>query len=439
MVGAATLLALLSMVIYYRAHRLTHGTRSLKGDERNEGVSLEGSSISSSGTNKNPSQSSASISFHQSHSLAQMGSAYDQGDTSSVPQKSKNHLESIRKDEGLTSPMSLLSSSNPSPSKSPISSENPGAMRVKSPDKLAGDLHLFDGSLTFTAEELSCAPAEVVGRSCHGALYKATLDSGNVLAIKWLKEGIAKGKKDFAREVKKLGSIRHPNLVSLQGYYWGPKDHEKMLISKYINGQCLAFYLQESEPRKLQSLSLDDRLRIAVNSARCLNYLHNERAIPHGNLKSTNILLEPPNMNPLLTDYSLHRILTSAGTAEQVLNAGALGYRPPEFASSSKPCPSLKSDVYAFGVILLELLTGKSSLDIVSADQGVVDLTDWVKLLSEGNRSSECFDKLLVDTPNVEAPRVLDEILQVALKCILPASERPDMKTVFEDLSTVAL
>ncbi|KAJ6906667.1 LRR receptor-like serine/threonine-protein kinase [Populus alba x Populus x berolinensis] len=190
---------------------------------------------------------------------------------------------------------------------------------------------------------------------------------------------------------------------------------------------------------KLRSLSLDDRLRTAVNVAWCLNYLHNERAIPHGNLKPTNILLEPPNMNPLLTDYSLHRILTSASTAEQVLNAGALGYRPPEFASSTKPCPSLSSDVYAFGAILLELLTGKSSPEIVSADPGVVDLTDWERLLSEENRSSECFDKLLMDTTNVQAPRVLDEMLQVALRCILPASERPDIKIVFEDLSTVAL
>ncbi|KAJ6369014.1 hypothetical protein OIU78_001396 [Salix suchowensis] len=437
MVGAATIIALLSMVIYYRTHWPTHGTRSLKGDERSEGVQQEeGPSISSSIINKTPSQLPASLSFHQSSSLAQMGSAYDPGNTSSVPRKSIEHLKSITKDGGLTS--TYLSSSNASPSNSPLSSETPGVLRVKSPDKLAGNLHLFDGSLAFTAEELSCAPAEVVGRSCHGALYKATLDSGYVMAIKWLKEGIAKGKKDFAREVKKLGSIRHPNLVSLQGYYWGPRDHEKMIISKYVDAPCLAFYLQESEPRKLQSLSLDDRLRIAVNVARCLNYLHNERAIPHGNLKSTNILLEHPNMNPLLTDYSLHRILTSAGTAEQVLNAGALGYRPPEFASSSKPCPSLKSDVYAFGVILLELLTGKCSWEIVSADSGVVDLTDWVRLLSEENRSSECFHKLLMATPTAEAPRVLNEMLQVALRCILTASERPDMKTVFEDLSTIA-
>lgn len=194
----------------------------------------------------------------------------------------------------------------------------------------------------------------------------------------------------------------------------------------------------ETEPRKLPPLSLDERLSIAVTVAQCLNYLHNERAIPHGNLKSTNILLEPPNMNALLTDYSLHRILTSAGTAEQVLNAGAIGYRPPEFASSSKPCPSLKSDVYAFGVILLELLTGKSSREIASADP-VVNLTNWVRLLAEEKRSNECFDKLLLNMPNIEVPRILNEMLQVALRCILPASERPDMKSVFEDLSMVVL
>lgn len=194
----------------------------------------------------------------------------------------------------------------------------------------------------------------------------------------------------------------------------------------------------ETGPRKFPPLSIEERLRIAVDVARCLNYLHNERAIPHGNLKSSNILLEAPNMNAVLTDYSLHRILTSAGTAEQVLNAGALGYRPPEFASSSKPCPSLKSDVYAFGVILLELLTGKSPGEIVCGDPGIVDLTDWVRILAFENRSGECFDEVIMDVHNVEhPPKILDDMLEVALRCILPASERPDMVSVFEDLSTM--
>lgn len=192
------------------------------------------------------------------------------------------------------------------------------------------------------------------------------------------------------------------------------------------------------EPRKLPPLSLGERLRVAVEVARCLNYLHNEKAIPHGNLKSSNILLETPNLNVLLTDYSLHRILTPTGTTEQVLNAGALGYSPPEFASSSKPCPSLKSDVYAFGVILLELLTGKSPDDIVSGIPHEVDLTDWVRLLAGESRSDECFDRLILEKRSLEHhPRVLDHMLQVALRCILSASERPDMKTVFEDLSRI--
>lgn len=185
-------------------------------------------------------------------------------------------------------------------------------------------------------------------------------------------------------------------------------------------------------------LSLAERLKISVDVARCLNYLHNKGAIPHGNLKSTNILLETTSLNTLLTDYSLHRLMTSAGTSQQVLNAGALGYRPPEFGSTSKPCPSLKSDVYAFGVILLELLTGKSSADIFTMNHGVVDLTEWVILLTAENRPNECFDKhILVDMEGLS--KGLDDMLQVALRCVLPAAERPDMNAVFEDLSMIVL
>ena len=185
-------------------------------------------------------------------------------------------------------------------------------------------------------------------------------------------------------------------------------------------------------------MSLDERLRVVVEVARCLLYLHTEKAIPHGNLKSTNILLETPNRNVLLTDYSLHRILTAAGTSEQVLNAGALGYRPPEFARSTKPCPSLKSDVYAFGVVLLELLTGRKSGEVVSGIPGMAELTDWVRFLAEHDRSNQCFENSLVDNHNGEdSYRILDDMLKVALRCTLSASERPDMKTVFDDLSSI--
>ncbi|KAK8641523.1 hypothetical protein V6N13_010923 [Hibiscus sabdariffa] len=440
LVGGAAIIALVCVMICYRNN---WQERTSKGMKRNNGKEtvLQGEySVShTSAPFRSKDSSSSSFSFHRELlSSTKKGTSYDHGNSSFVLNDPKylGHLESTRRDDELASPLSILSSSNASPSKNQFPFESSSALKVRSPDKLAGDLHLFDGSLALTADELSRAPAEIIGRSCHGTLYKATLDSGNVLAIKWLKEGIAKGKKEFAREVKKLGYIKHPNLVSLQGYYWGPKEHEKLIISNYINARCLAFYLQETEPRKPPPLSLDERLRVTIDVARCLNYLHNERAIPHGNLKSTNILLEHPNLTARLTDYSLHRILTSAGTAEQVLNAGALGYRPPEFASSSKPCPSLKSDVYAFGVILMELLTGKSSGEIFSGSTGMVDLTDWVGLLASENRAGDCFDPTILGRDNVEdTQRTLDAMLQVALRCILPAQERPDMKSVYDDLS----
>ncbi|XP_028078768.1 probable inactive receptor kinase At5g10020 [Camellia sinensis] len=413
LVGGASIIMLVALVIHYRTHS--------KGIDERKGTQQEISS-----QNVDPSTSSQLAS-----------SLHEQRETSSVVQRPKGLglPESIMKNEGLAS-----SSTNPLPSKNQDLSDNPGSLKVFSPDKLAGDLHLFDGSLVFTAEEFSCAPAEVIGRSCHGTLYKAVLDSGHVLVVKWLKEGMTKGKKEFAREAKKLGNIKHPNLVSLQGYYWGPKEHEKLIVSNYINAPCLAAYLYETDSEKLPLLSLDERLKIAVDVACCLNYLHNERAIPHGNLKSTNILIGTPGANALLTDYSLHRLMTPAGTAEQVLNAGALGYRPPEFASTSKPMPSLKSDVYAFGVILLELLTGRSSAEIISGNPGAVDLTEWVRSLDAENRSIECFDKRVLGAHNVDQPRRdLHDLLRVGLRCILPASERPDMKTVFEDLSSIVL
>ncbi|XP_050369678.1 probable inactive receptor kinase At5g10020 [Argentina anserina] len=430
LLGGGAIVAFSCVMIYYRANCQGCIKSSRKASREKNGVAPDKAedSKSSYGLHQEPSPSSAKESTH------------DASDTSSGIEKSKrlSHPETEKLEEGVFSPTSLLSPSNPSPSKRQQPFSSSAVLNTCSPDKLAGDLHLFDGSLAFTAEELSCAPAEAIGRSCHGTMYKAMLESGHVIAVKWLREGIAKGRKDFAREVKKLGSIRHPNLVSLQGYYWGPKEHEKLIISNYINAESLALYLHEVEHRQLSPLSLEERLKVSIDVARCLNYLHNEKAIPHGNLKSTNILLEAPNHNAYLTDYSIHRILTPAGTTEQVLNAGALGYRPPEFANSSRPCPSLKSDVYAFGVIMLELLTGKSSGEIVSGIPGVVDLTDWVRFLVEGNRSFECLDRLILENHSSKySPRVLDGLLQVALRCTLPASERPDIKTVFEDLSRI--
>ncbi|XP_020585466.1 probable LRR receptor-like serine/threonine-protein kinase At4g20940 [Phalaenopsis equestris] len=380
-----------------------------------------------------------SSSFSQNH-LIQSRSLSSQADQGIVSVASREAVDPVMQQQYDVNDQ-LLQKTNTITSSSSIhqsSLQHNPTLNVLSPDRLSGELHLFDNSVVFTVEELSRAPAEIIGRSCHGTSYKATLDGGHVVAVKWLKEGIVKSKKEFSREAKKLGSIRHPNLVSLKGYYWGSKEHERLLISDCIDALPLSVHLCEFEQRKMEPLPLRNRLAISTDVARCLNYLHNEKSIPHGNLKSTNILLQRAEMSALLTDYSLHRILTASGMAEQVLNAGALGYRPPEFASTSKPCPSLKSDVYAFGVVLLELITGRNAGEIVSGNPGGVDLTDWVRSMAGNEISHECFDEKIVEEGRGDGDGgVLEVLFGVALRCIRCADERPEIRTVFQELSSM--
>ncbi|KAJ0039609.1 hypothetical protein Pint_26791 [Pistacia integerrima] len=313
--------------------------------------------------------------------------------------------------------------------------EQPVKLDVYSPDRLAGELFFLDASLAFTAEELSRAPAEVLGRSSHGTLYKATLDSGHMLTVKWLRVGLVKHKKEFAKEVKKIGSMRHPNIVPLRAYYWGPREQERLLLADYIQGDSLSLHLYESTPRRYSPLSFIQRLKVAVDVARCLLYLH-DRGLPHGNLKPTNILLTGQDYNVRLTDYGLHRLMTAAGIAEQILNLGALGYRAPELANASRPAPSFKADVYAFGVILMELLTRRSAGDIISGQSGAVDLTDWVRLCDQEGRGMDCIDR---DIAGGEEPtKAMDDLLAISLRCILPVNERPNIRQVFDDLYSIS-
>lgn len=309
---------------------------------------------------------------------------------------------------------------------------------VRSPDRLAGELHFLDETITLTPEELSRAPAEVLGRSSHGTSYRATLENGVFLTVKWLREGVARPKKEFTKEAKKFSNIRHPNVVGLRGYYWGPTPHEKLILSDYVAPGSLASFLYDRPGRRGPPLTWAQRLKIAVDVARGLNYLHFDRAMPHGNLKASNILLDGLDLNARVADYCLHRLMTQAGVVEQILDLGVLGYRAPELAASKKPSPSFKSDVYAFGVALLELLTGRCAGDIVSGAEGGVDLTDWVRLRVAEGHGSECFDPAMAsDSENPQAVKGMKEVLGIALRCIRPVSERPGIKSVYEDLSSI--
>ncbi|KAF8096127.1 hypothetical protein N665_0317s0033 [Sinapis alba] len=321
----------------------------------------------------------------------------------------------------------------------PAADQQLARLDVRSPDRLVGELQFLDDSIKLTPEELSRAPAEVLGRSSHGTSYKATLDNGVFLTVKWLREGVAKQRKEFAKEVKKFANIRHPNVVTLRGYYWGPTQHEKLILSDYISPGSLASFLYDRPGRKGPPLAWIQRLKVAVDVARGLNYLHFDRAVPHGNLKATNILLDGAELNARVADYCLHRLMTQAGTVEQIVDAGILGYRAPELAASRKPLPSFKSDVYAFGVILLEILTGRCAGDVITGEQEGVDLTDWVRLRVAEGRGAECFDSVLTQEMGSDpvTEKGMKEVLGIALRCIRSVSERPGIKTIYEDLSSI--
>ncbi|KAG6387080.1 hypothetical protein SASPL_152263 [Salvia splendens] len=360
-----------------------------------------------------------------------------------TPQKG-SISDKVTPDEKTAAATSFSSSKNSNLSWSPesgdsFSAENISRLDVKSPERLGGELTFLDEMVSFTSEELSRAPAEVLGRSSHGTSYKASLDNGLLLTVKWLREGVAKQRKEFARETKKFANIRHPNVVGLRGYYWGPTQHEKLILSDYISPGNLASFLYDRPGRKGAPLSWTQRLKIAVDVARGLNYLHFDRAIPHGNLKPRNILLDGPDLNARVADYCLHRLMTQSGTLEQILDAGVLGYRAPELAASKKPVPTFKSDVYAFGVIMLELLTGKSAGDVVSGEDGGVDLTDWVRVRVGQGRGAECIEAALgpETSGNPAVEKGVKEVVSIALRCIKSVSERPGIKTVYEDLSSI--
>ncbi|KAG0580177.1 hypothetical protein KC19_4G154000 [Ceratodon purpureus] len=304
----------------------------------------------------------------------------------------------------------------------------------RSPEREAdtgGRLVHFEGPLQFTADDLLCATAEVLGKSTYGTVYKATLENGSHIAVKRLREGIVKSQKDFTKEVDVLGKIRHPNLLSLRSYYWGPKD-EKLLVYDYMPGGSLAAFLHARGPET--ALDWDTRIRIAEGAARGLIHLHQNESIVHGNLTASNILLDTrgPGITACISDFGLSRLMTPAANANVVATAGSLGYRAPELTKLKKA--TTKSDVYSFGIVLLELLTGKAPQDVSSTD-GALDLPDYVASIVKENWTAEVFDVELMKGSNAPSEEELMTALQLAMRCVSPPpADRPEMDEIIRSL-----
>ncbi|KAG8651505.1 probably inactive leucine-rich repeat receptor-like protein kinase IMK2 [Manihot esculenta] len=304
---------------------------------------------------------------------------------------------------------------------------SPVVGEVESGGEAGGKLVHFDGPLAFTADDLLCATAEIMGKSTYGTVYKATLEDGNQVAVKRLREKTTKGQREFESEVNVLGKIRHPNLLALRAYYLGPKG-EKLLVFDYMSKGSLATFLHARGPDR--TIDWPTRMRIAQGTTRGLSCLHNNENIIHGNLTSSNVLLDE-NAIAKIADYGLSRLMTAAANTHVIATAGALGYRAPELSKLKKA--NTKTDVYSLGVIILELLTGKSPGEAMHG----VDLPQWVASIVKEEWTNEVFDLELMKDASIIGDELLNT-LKLALHCVDPSpSARPEVQQVLQQLEEI--
>ncbi|CAN1276926.1 Probably inactive leucine-rich repeat receptor-like protein kinase IMK2 [Linum perenne] len=294
--------------------------------------------------------------------------------------------------------------------------------------EMGGKLVHFDGPFIFTADDLLCATAEIMGKSAYGTAYKATLEDGNQIAVKRLKEKTTKVQREFEVEAAAIGKIRHPNLLPLRAYYIGPKG-EKLLAFDYLTRGSLSSYLHARGPETI--IDWPTRMNIAMGIARGLSHLHTKENIIHGNLTSSNVLLDEQT-NAYIADFGISRLMTDAAATNVISTAGTLGYRAPELSKVKDA--GTKTDVYSLGVIILELLTGKSPGE---TNNGMA-LPQWVASIVKEEWTNEVFDLEISKDSSTTTGDELLNTLKLALHCVDPLpSARPEAGQVLQQLEVI--
>ncbi|OMO70148.1 hypothetical protein COLO4_28738 [Corchorus olitorius] len=323
-----------------------------------------------------------------------------------------------------------------------------------------GKFVVMDEGFNLELEDLLRASAYVVGKSRSGIVYKVVAGRGSgtvgaaVVAVRRLSEGDATWKlKDFEAEVEAIGRVNHPNVVRLKAYYFA--NDEKLLITDFIRNGSLHAALHGGSSNNLPPLSWAARLRIVQGTARGLMYIHEytPRKYVHGNLKSTKILLDN-ELQPYISGFGLTRLVSGtskyASSITKKLNsapsiaAPAIGSRISTTNSYLAPEARVfgskftqKCDVYSFGIVLLEILTGKlPDAGPENDDKGLEGLVR--KAFREEHPLSEIIDPALLT--EVHAKKQVVAAFHVALNCTeLDPELRPRMRTVSENLDRIKL
>ncbi|KHN11868.1 Probably inactive leucine-rich repeat receptor-like protein kinase [Glycine soja] len=293
-----------------------------------------------------------------------------------------------------------------------------------------GKLVMFSGDAEFVdgAHNILNKDSEI-GRGGFGVVYCTVLRDGHCVAIKKLTVStLTKSQEDFEREVKMLGKIKHQNLVALEGYYWTPSL--QLLIYEYLARGSLQKLLHDDDSSK-NLLSWRQRFKIILGMAKGLAYLHQMELI-HYNLKSTNVFIDCSD-EPKIGDFGLVRLLPMLDHC--VLSSkiqSALGYMAPEFACRTVKITE-KCDIYSFGILILEVVTGKRPVEYMEDD--VVVLCDKVRSALDDGKVEQCVDEKLKG--NFAAEEAIP-VIKLGLVCASQVpSNRPDMAEVINILELI--
>lgn len=275
----------------------------------------------------------------------------------------------------------------------------------------------------------------IIGLGRTGTMYKAVLDDGTPLMVKRLQES-QHSEKEFLSEMATLGNIEHRNLVPLLGFCVAKK--ERLLVYKYMPNGTLHDQLHPMDADGAKIMEWPTRLKIGIGAARGLAWLHhncNPRII-HRNISSKCILLDA-DFEPKISEFGLARLMNPIDThLSTFVNGefGDLGYVAPEYARTLLATP--KGDVYSFGTVLLELVTGERATHIAKAPEDFKgNLVEWIMQLSSQSQLQDALDRSLVGKGVNEE---LFQFLKVACNCVvLTPKERPTMFEVYQLLRAI--
>ncbi|XP_048504075.1 probable LRR receptor-like serine/threonine-protein kinase At1g56140 [Beta vulgaris subsp. vulgaris] len=283
---------------------------------------------------------------------------------------------------------------------------------------------------TYSYAELKSAtgdfePSNKLGEGGFGSVYKGTLSDGKLIAVKQLAVASNQGKNQFITEIATISAVQHRNLVKLYGCCID--NQKRLLVYEYLENKSLDKALFGDT--KLE-LNWAKRFEICLGVARGLLYLHQESRlrIVHRDVKSSNILLDS-DLNPKISDFGLAKLYDEKKTHMSTGVAGTVGYLAPEYAMRGHLTE--KVDVFAFGVVLLEIVSGRSNCDSALGREEMY-LLDWAWSLYENSLVVKLVDKRLVDFNEDEVKRVIT----IAFLCTQTSpAHRPTISRVLAMLS----